>query len=183
MGVDPWKAQAKARLCGSGVFGGGPLAGTPHLTSVKYLVSRVCTRSHAQPKQDKVLMLLDVKSAFLFGTCRRSVHIRLPPEDPHASRGDCSGRLLEATYGTKRGTSGLAKSLSTGHGNVWGCWSPKLCQGCTSTGFHRLRWQRTLTTSCGLLRERLERIQQRISKIIRFEMHTDRRESNTKYLG
>ena len=57
------------------------------------------------------------------------MHIRLPPEDPHASRGDCNGRLLKATYGTKRGTLGFGKITFDGSWNVWGCWSPKLCQG------------------------------------------------------
>ena len=76
-------------------------AGTPNLTSVKCLLSRLHTRSHVEPKHDKVLMLLDVKSAFLHGTCRCSVYIRLPPEDSHASRGDCHGRLLKAMCGTR----------------------------------------------------------------------------------
>ena len=76
-------------------------AGTPNPTSVKYFLSRLCTRSHVEPKQDKVLMLLDVKSAFLYGTCRRSVYIRLQPEDSHASSGDCYDRLLKAMHGTR----------------------------------------------------------------------------------
>ena len=101
----PEKPVAKARLVAQ-EFADNTLrdelfAGTPNLTSVKYLLSRLCTRSHVEFKQDKVLMLLDVKSAFIYGTCRRSVYIRLPPEDTHASRGDCYGRLLKAMYGTR----------------------------------------------------------------------------------
>ena len=92
----PEKLVAKARLVAQefadNTLRNELLAGTPNLTSVKYLLSRLCTRSPVEPTQDKVLMLLDVKSAFLYGTCRRSVYIRLPPEDSHASRGDCYGR-------------------------------------------------------------------------------------------
>ena len=101
----PEKPVAKARLVAQeladNTLRDELFAGTPNLTSVKYFLSRLCTRSHVEFKQDKVLMLLDVKSAFLYGTCRRSVYIRLPPEDTHASRGDCHGRLLKAMYGTR----------------------------------------------------------------------------------
>ena len=79
-------------------------AGTPNLTSVKYHISRLCTRSHVEFKQ-----LLDVKSAFLYGTCRRSVYIRLPPEDTRVA-----WRLLrsltEGNVWYARRTSGVAGS-------------------------------------------------------------------------
>ena len=82
---NPEKPVAKARLVAQ-EFAHNTLrdelfAGTPNLTNVKYLLTRFRTRSHVEPKQDKVHMLLDVKSAFLYGTCRRDVYIGLPPKD------------------------------------------------------------------------------------------------------
>ena len=46
-------------------------------------------------------MLADVKTAFLYGDARRSLHVELPPDDPLAASGRYVGKLERAMYGTR----------------------------------------------------------------------------------
>ena len=46
-------------------------------------------------------MLADVKTAFLHGDARRSLYVKLLPEDPLAASGRYVGKLERAMYGTR----------------------------------------------------------------------------------
>ena len=46
-------------------------------------------------------MLADVKTAFLYGDARRSLYVKLPPEDPLTASGRYVGKLERAMYGTR----------------------------------------------------------------------------------
>ena len=46
-------------------------------------------------------MIMDVKSAFLYGKVKRTVYIELPKEDPRSRKGDTLGKLIKAMYGTR----------------------------------------------------------------------------------
>ena len=46
-------------------------------------------------------MIMDVKSAFLYGDVKRNLYIELPVEDPHSSSGNIVGQLNKAMYDTR----------------------------------------------------------------------------------
>ena len=92
-------------------------AGTPGLCPLRCVVSNLATDNKDGAKK---LMIMDVKSAFLYGAARRKIHIRLPPE---AQVGDATvmlGRLNKAMYGTRDAPQ---------------IWHEHLCQTLESLGF------------------------------------------------
>lgn len=93
----------KSRLCAREFARGQArddlFAGTPPLLASKWMVSEGATRSARG--NDKWLMVLDVKRAFLYGKARRTVYIRLPAEDPRSGSGLWVGRLCRSMYGTR----------------------------------------------------------------------------------
>ena len=52
-------------------------------------------------RQSKILMIVDVKRAFLYGKTKRHVYIKLPAEDPRSHEKGVLGRLRKAMYGTR----------------------------------------------------------------------------------
>ena len=71
-------------------------AGTPGLKVIKLLLSGVAT---GNLNKERILCVLDIKSAFLYAHAVRSVYIRLPD---CAVRGDKTfGKLLKAMYGCR----------------------------------------------------------------------------------
>ena len=71
-------------------------SGTPALMMV-----RVALVHAAKGGPDHVLMVLDVKCAFLYGECRRRIYIELPRQDPRSGDGGTVGVLRKAMYGTR----------------------------------------------------------------------------------
>ena len=72
-------------------------AGTPSMTAVKLVLAKMANSRH----QDRELMVLDVKSAFLYGKMKRSVYIELPKQDKYSMYPDMVGHLEKAMYGTR----------------------------------------------------------------------------------
>ena len=72
-------------------------AGTPSMTAVKLILAKVSIGRNRGVE----LMLLDVKSAFLYGKVKRSVYIELPPQDEYSMYPDMVGHLAKAMYGTR----------------------------------------------------------------------------------
>ena len=72
-------------------------AGTPSMTAVKLVLAKMANSRH----NDQELMVLDVKSAFLYGKMRRSVYIELPKQDKYSMYPDMVGHLEKAMYGTR----------------------------------------------------------------------------------
>ena len=72
-------------------------AGTPSMTAVKLILAKVSTGRNRGVE----LMVLDVKSAFLYGKVKRSVYIELPPQDEYSMYPDMVGHLAKAMYGTR----------------------------------------------------------------------------------
>ncbi len=94
-----WSSRLCAREFAAGDDRDDLFAATPPLMATKLLISECASQ---QPgKGEKRLMILDVKRAFLHGRMKRSVYIRLPPEDPRAQEHGIRGRLLRAMYGTR----------------------------------------------------------------------------------
>ena len=71
-------------------------AGTPSLTSV-----RLALHHTAKGGNDHQIMIMDVKSAFLYGVMKRKVYIELPTQDPRYGDGNLVGVLNKAMYGTR----------------------------------------------------------------------------------
>ena len=71
-------------------------AGTPPLIAVKLVLHHA-----AKGGSGRILMLLDVKCAFLYGQMKRRVYIELPEQDPRAAGGSVVGVLVKAMYGTR----------------------------------------------------------------------------------
>jgi hypothetical protein len=72
-------------------------AGTPPLFAMKLLLSLA---SREKPLS-KIIMLLDVKCAFLYGEAKRIVYIELPPEDLNYRCGKYYGLLEKAMCGAR----------------------------------------------------------------------------------
>lgn len=70
-------------------------ANTPSLSCVKMAMVYA-----AEEGNNRKLMTLDVKSAFLYGAARRKIYIELPSADPQAG-GSKVGLLRKALYGTR----------------------------------------------------------------------------------
>jgi hypothetical protein len=73
-------------------------AGTPPLFAMKLLLSLIA--SQGKPRS-KIVMLLDVKCAFLYGKTKKTVYIELPPEDLNYRCGKYYGLLEKAMYGAR----------------------------------------------------------------------------------
>jgi hypothetical protein len=72
-------------------------AGTPSLTAVNVILAKMASRR----KEGMELMVLDVKSAFLYGKRARPVYIELPGQDPMSLDPSVVGKLEKAMYGTR----------------------------------------------------------------------------------
>ena len=46
-------------------------------------------------------MILDIKTAFLYGDSRRPLYMELPSEDPLAASGEFVAKLVRSLYGTR----------------------------------------------------------------------------------
>ena len=71
-------------------------AGTPSLSTLKWLLSDLA--SNRSP--DSRIMIMDIKSAFLYGEAVRNVYIELPHRDPESGK-NVVGKLVKAMYGTR----------------------------------------------------------------------------------
>ena len=71
-------------------------SGTPSLMVVKVALAHA-----AKGGQNRGLMFMDVKGAFLYGECRRKIYIELPSQDPRHGDGGLVGMLRKAMYGTR----------------------------------------------------------------------------------
>ena len=65
-------------------------AGTPPLYVMKLMLSVFASGGNQRSKK---LMIMDVKSAFLYGSVKRNIFIELPQEDPHSRSGRVVGKL------------------------------------------------------------------------------------------
>jgi len=74
-------------------------AATPPLFATKVVISDAASRGD-YGQGDRVLLILDVKRAFLYGDIEDNVYIELPPEDPYYGQGYVGG-LKKAMYGTR----------------------------------------------------------------------------------
>ena len=74
-------------------------APTPSLTASKWVISEAA--SWSKGGKAKRLMIMDVKRAFLYGMARRTIYIRLPPEDPRSGEPGLVGLLRRSMYGTR----------------------------------------------------------------------------------
>ena len=74
-------------------------ASTPPLIATKLILSDYCSRGVDGPMGRK-LMILDIKSAFLYGEIEELIFVELPPEDPLHGQGYV-GQLSKAMYGTR----------------------------------------------------------------------------------
>jgi hypothetical protein len=70
-------------------------SGTPSL-----LALRLALMHAVMGRGRRCLMILDVKCAFLYGECKRTIYIELPTQDPRYGTG-VVGRLRKAMYGTR----------------------------------------------------------------------------------
>ena len=93
------KARLVAREFITGDKRGEMFAGTPGLMAMRAVISRAMTKCVNGAR--RVIMLADVKTAFLYGDARRSLYVELPPEDPLATSGQYVGKLERAMYGTR----------------------------------------------------------------------------------
>ena len=59
--------------------------------AMRTVISRAMTRCADGAK--RLIMLADVKTAFLYGDVRRSLYVELPPEDPLSA----SGRYVDTS--------------------------------------------------------------------------------------
>ena len=66
---------------------------------MRTVISRAMTRCEDGTKRS--IMLVDVKTAFLYGDARRSLYVELPLEDPLSASGPYVGKLERAMYGTR----------------------------------------------------------------------------------
>ena len=73
-------------------------AGTPPLYVMRLIISLFASGNNHLHKK---LMIMDVKSAFLYGNVKRELYIELPIEDPHHASGNMVGKLHKAMYGTR----------------------------------------------------------------------------------
>ena len=74
-------------------------AATPPLFATKVVISDAASRGD-YGKGNRVLLILDVKRAFLYGDIEDKVYIELPPEDAYYGQGYV-GILKKAMYGTR----------------------------------------------------------------------------------
>ena len=73
------KARAVAREFNTGDKRGDVFTGTPGLIAMRRVISRAMTKCEKGARRS--IMLADVKSAFLHGDARRSLHVELHPDD------------------------------------------------------------------------------------------------------
>ena len=96
----PDQPNVRCRLVAQEIAYGGKddelYAGTPSLAVLKWLLSDLAT----DKSPDARLMIMDIKSAFLYGEAERNVYIELPHRDPQSGK-QLVGKLLKAMYGTR----------------------------------------------------------------------------------
>ena len=98
-------AKEKSRLCAREFNSNEAMddlfSPTPPLIASKMLISRLASQGVRRRGEGKKAMVLDVKRAFLYGMARRSIYVRLPPEDPRGQERGILGKLLRSMYGTR----------------------------------------------------------------------------------
>ena len=85
-----------AQELGYGIRDDELYAGTPSLATMKLMLawfSCMCPMENS-------MMIVDVKSAFLYGAARRTIYIEFPEQDP-MSGGNVVGKLVKSMYGTR----------------------------------------------------------------------------------
>ena len=79
--------QLRSRLVGQEFANGQRrddlYAPTPPLSAARYMLSRCASHGHRYPENNRIL-LMDIKTAFLYGYITRNVYIELPQGDPAA---------------------------------------------------------------------------------------------------
>jgi len=85
-----------AQELGYGVKDDELYAGTPSLSTMKLMLSWYC----CMWKSEDVIIIIDVKCAFLYGKARRRLYIELPDRDPRSGK-HFVGLLDKAMYGTR----------------------------------------------------------------------------------
>ena len=73
-------------------------AGTPPLYVMKLILSVFASEAN---QLNKKIMIMDAKSAFLYGSVKRDIYIELPSEGLHSRSGRIVGKLNKAMYGTR----------------------------------------------------------------------------------
>ena len=63
------------------------------------MISRAATSAMGNP--EKSIVIMDVKTAFLYGNSRRRIYIKIPDEDPRSTQRNKVGLLKKALYGTR----------------------------------------------------------------------------------
>ena len=80
-------------------------ASTPGLQAMRLVISKALTHSsnnRSPRRRKKALMILDVKTAFLYADVQRSIYINLPREDSmYTADNQYVGRLVKSLYGTR----------------------------------------------------------------------------------
>ena len=87
-----------AREFNTGDKRGELFAGTPGLMALRTVISTAMTRCENGARRS--IILVDVKTAFLYGDARRSLYVELALEDLLAAPGRYVGKLERAMYGT-----------------------------------------------------------------------------------
>ena len=111
------KARLVAQEFATSEGKGELFAGTPGLGPLRSIVSNLATNN---PHGERRLMVMDVKSAFLYGRARRRVYVQLPHEDQQGDVAPMVGRLNKAMYGTRDAPP---------------IWHEHLCQTLVDVGF------------------------------------------------
>ena len=91
------RCRLVAQELGYGVKDDELFAGTPSMTAVKFILAKMANNR----RKGKEMMILDVKSAFLYGKMKRNVYIELPTQDRYSMYPDMVGHLEKAMYGTR----------------------------------------------------------------------------------
>ena len=74
-------------------------AETQGLMAMRTVISRAMMRCEDATRRS--IMSTVVKTAFLYGDARTSLHVELPPKDPLSASGRYVGKLERAMYGTR----------------------------------------------------------------------------------
>jgi len=94
--ADTVRCRLVAQELGYGVREDELYAGTPSLSTMKLMLSWFATMF----RPEDVIMIVDIKSAFLYGKARCNIYIELPEQDEEYG-GNLVGRLVKSMYGTR----------------------------------------------------------------------------------
>ena len=85
-------------------------AGTSGLSVMRALVSRAATTLRGSPRRR--ILLMDIKTAFLYGKCVRPLFMKVPEGDPDHGNPEMVARLLQSLYGTRDAPQRWAEHLA-----------------------------------------------------------------------